>query len=315
MAERIKKIAIISCYFGELPLYFNLYLKSIMFNKQIDWYLFLDDIKNIKGGYENVFIKRFSLNDFNHLATRKLGIDTCIEDPYKICDFKPAYGLIFEDILTKYLYWGFSDIDIIYGNILKFFPINNYKQKDIISFYQNFLSGPFAIFKNTERVNKLFFRIYNVEKILTEPEYNGLDENISRKICRRKRIRYFPGYIKEYGLKNLRDLRYNFQWYLKKKEAYKSNMILDMTEALWYFEKSNEINPLFLDLLRSDRAYERSGRMKWEILWENGKLFYRKNNKEIMAFHFIDSKRKGINCLSAACSKRFCIKHNGIHFC
>jgi len=31
------------------------------------------------------------------MASRKLGFKVTINNPYKLCDFKPAYGLFFEE--------------------------------------------------------------------------------------------------------------------------------------------------------------------------------------------------------------------------
>jgi len=46
-----------------------------------------------------------------------LGFEVDIESEYKLCDFKPAYGLIFSEHFKDYDFWGYCDIDIIFGNI------------------------------------------------------------------------------------------------------------------------------------------------------------------------------------------------------
>ena len=50
----------------------------------------------------------------------------------KLCDYKPAYGLIFEDELIGYDYWGFCDTDILLGDIYQFLEDYEFSQKNMI---------------------------------------------------------------------------------------------------------------------------------------------------------------------------------------
>lgn len=50
----------------------------------------------------------------------KFGFGIKITEPHKLCDYKPAYGYIFEDYLKEADYWGHCDIDTILGNLDKF---------------------------------------------------------------------------------------------------------------------------------------------------------------------------------------------------
>ena len=108
------RIVILITYFGNIPWYFHYFLHSCKFNKEIDFIIFSDGYfeyglpKNVKKVYK-------TLNDIKDLTTDKLGFEVTINFPYKLCDYKPAYGLIFEDYINDYEFWGQSDIDIIYG--------------------------------------------------------------------------------------------------------------------------------------------------------------------------------------------------------
>ena len=59
------------------------------------------------------------------LSSRKLGFEVYLERPYKCCDLKPAYGVIFEEYLTAYSYWGHCDFDLIFGDLQYFAPLTN----------------------------------------------------------------------------------------------------------------------------------------------------------------------------------------------
>ena len=57
-------------------------------------------------------IANISFDDKTYQAT----VTMTIEDAYKLTDFKPAYGEIFQDYIIQYDFWGFTDIDLIYGD-------------------------------------------------------------------------------------------------------------------------------------------------------------------------------------------------------
>lgn len=62
-----------------------------------------------------------SFDECRKLVDDKMGMEVALHNPYKFCDLKPCYGVIFADRLKEYDYWAFGDIDLIYGNIRRFF--------------------------------------------------------------------------------------------------------------------------------------------------------------------------------------------------
>ncbi|RXM50152.1 DUF6625 family protein [Chryseobacterium sp. CH1] len=114
------RIALINCYFGKKwPSYFNHFLFSCKYNSDVDFLIFT----NLEAPFQiaNVhFIKINDLSEFSKIASEKLNLSINILDGYKLCDFKPAYGLIFQEYLKNYDFWGYCDIDIIFGNIRYF---------------------------------------------------------------------------------------------------------------------------------------------------------------------------------------------------
>src|SRR5690625_2795809 len=123
-----KDIVIIICYFGKFPWYFLYFLHSCKYNMDIDFVIITDN--NVK--YEsspNVRIVKRTLSEIKKVASRKLGFKVEIDFPYKLCDFKPVYGLIFSELIKGYDFWGYSDVDIILGDIRAFINneiLNNY---------------------------------------------------------------------------------------------------------------------------------------------------------------------------------------------
>jgi len=111
-------ICIIGVYFGNLPQWFNLWLKSCEYNKTVDFLIVTDNhIQNLPS---NVRVEMLTLAQFKALAEEKLGMKISLSRPYKCCDFKPVYGVILQDFIVGYHFWGHCDFDLIFGDIRKF---------------------------------------------------------------------------------------------------------------------------------------------------------------------------------------------------
>ena len=172
--SRNNKIIIIP-YFGKLPRYFDFFVKSCLFNQsQID-YLFLSDIPKPQNLAPNIVWESFSLIEFNQLASKKLQVPVQIKNPYKMCDFKPCFGLIFEDYILDYPFWGHGDEDLILGDLSNFLPSLE-KNFDIISVREEWNSGPFMLYRNLAAINLLFKASKDWQKILATEKYIGFDE-------------------------------------------------------------------------------------------------------------------------------------------
>lgn len=152
------RIAFLNIYIGKLPWYFLYFLHSCETNNTIDFYILTDDDKNIVHIPENVKILKYSLKDFNRAASKKLNLKINVEKAYKLCDFKPAYGIIFENLFKNYDFWGYCDIDIIWGNIRTFMTNQLLESNDIISARNDYLTGCFALYKNNKIMRELFMQ-------------------------------------------------------------------------------------------------------------------------------------------------------------
>ncbi|WP_382321985.1 DUF6625 family protein [Limosilactobacillus reuteri] len=117
-----KRIGLFLPYFGRFPNYFNLWIKSVAINPEIQFILITDQKLDVKTP-SNLHVIKKEFGDIQRLIRQKFStLDISIENPYKLCDYRPAYGYIFEDLIDKYGldYWGFCDPDIIWGKIAKF---------------------------------------------------------------------------------------------------------------------------------------------------------------------------------------------------
>ncbi len=169
------KIAVIICYLGRMPWYFRYFTHSCGYNPTVDFYIVTDQTidddlpPNVKPVY-------MSMDDISALATRKLGFEVVIKSAYKLCDFKPAYGLLFEDMLSDYDFWGHGDIDVVFGNIRSFLSEEILKGHDLICVRHDFLTGYFQLFRNTEKMKMLFTRSKDYRRVMQEDRHLCFDE-------------------------------------------------------------------------------------------------------------------------------------------
>jgi len=137
------RICLILPYVGKFHNYFELFLHSIYRNKDIlDLLILIPDSSTpeLKTEItfkipENVFIKEVSFIEADIFFSSKLSqiFDTKIEllnnDKFSIvkkfhnlCHYKGLYNLWAKDFLKDYSHWGWTDCDLILGNILEFYP-------------------------------------------------------------------------------------------------------------------------------------------------------------------------------------------------
>ncbi|MBF4472439.1 DUF6625 family protein [Flavobacterium sp. HJJ] len=171
----MKKIVLINCYIGKFPWFFNLFIKSCEFNPTIDFFIFTDNIIEDKIPF-NVHLIPFTLADFNILASKKLGFNVNIENPYKLCDFKPAYGELFSEYLDGYDFWGITDIDVVYGRIREFMTDELLDNNEIICIRHDFITACCMLFKNNTKINLLFKKSADYKMIFTSKKNYCFDE-------------------------------------------------------------------------------------------------------------------------------------------
>ena len=165
-------IVFIVPYFGTLPNYFSFWLKSCEYNSNINWLLFSDD-KTVLNYFvpENVRIEIISFNEFKFLIQKNYQFKISIEGAYKLTDFKPAYGEILQDYIGQYDFWGFTDIDLIYGSFDKFVSHEILNEYDKI-----FVHGHLSIIKNNNSFNVIYKKDNYYKKVFSDTAHYGFDE-------------------------------------------------------------------------------------------------------------------------------------------
>lgn len=172
----LSSLAILTCWYGPYPWYLPHFIHSCSFNPTVDFYIITDNTVEIKNKPENVKIIFKTLDDIKNIGFEKLGFDINIEYPYKLCDFKPAYGYFFEDIIENYDFWGQSDLDIIFGNIRDFINPEMLETYDFISVRHDYTTGCFALYRNNTVMNTFFKRSKDYKTVFTNEKHYCFDE-------------------------------------------------------------------------------------------------------------------------------------------
>jgi len=297
MPHKQNTICIIIPYFGKWPKWIDYFLTSCIQNQNIDW-LFFTDCGTPKLHSRNLTFIDYSLSDFNNLAREKLDLDIHIKNPYKLCDFKPAYGYLFSDYLGSYDFWGYGDLDLVYGNTGSFLTGDVLENFDIISHHNNFITGHFCILRNTPEITHLFKQGNTYQKIFAKNAYWGFDEIITglpvstmpivTEISKKMKVAHHLFLSKLVQIERMKGV---LKWLRPVHQAKRKNMN-DFTSIVFSSMDDSHIRVHLKKTYLCDLSLRKNRIKNWKIRWNNGILTDHTKTQEILYFHFQLSKCK-----------------------
>ncbi|QEM05985.1 hypothetical protein DIU31_021645 [Mucilaginibacter rubeus] len=248
-------IGLVACYIGKLPWYFVYFVHSCSYNPDIDFFIITDDESYDSPVPSNLKIIRQDIKEIRAIVSSKLQLEVALFNGYKLCDFKPAYGIIFSDYLEGYDFWGHTDIDIIFGQIRDFISDELLTTHDLISVRPDWLTGCFLLYKNVPHINRLFMQSKDYIRVFTSREHFCFDET-----------------------------NFAHDAFSAGKMFYEVNTDIEsMMHVVQRAAANHQIKPFF-DLFIIEGT---PGRLHWR----NGKLYYR-NRFEILLYHLIYFKKQ-----------------------
>jgi len=248
-------VVILTCWYGPYPWYFPYFIHSCSYNPSIDFYIITDNEQLILNKPSNVGIIFKLLSEIETTATDKFGFGVSISNPYKLCDFKPAYGFLFPELIEGYDFWGHGDLDIVYGDIRGFMTEEILNSYDIINSRHDYISGAFCLFRNKPEINTLFMQSRDYKKVYSSPEHFCFDE------CS----------------------------FLRDQLALGSSILdfPDHTESMTYVVRKTEADEelkAYFDFIAVEGT-------PGKIIWDKGKIFY-KQKYEAMFYHLVRFKNE-----------------------
>lgn len=132
-----------------------------------------------------------NLEKFKVRVKEKLGIDYPGEygNP-KVWDYRCALGLLYEEEIKGFEYWGHMDFDVVFGDVDKFFPDEEISKLDVWSNHHSYVNGFFSLYRNCPEVNELFTRFIVWEKMLGDPNALGWVEVEYSRLLELSGLRY-----------------------------------------------------------------------------------------------------------------------------
>lgn len=170
------KPAFIIPYFGKFNNFFQLFLNSCGRNPEYTWLIFTDD-KSEFVYPDNVIVYYRTFNEICNLIKQKVDKNAIITRPYKLCDYRACYGLIFEEYLGAYDFWGYCDVDMIFGRITHFIKPEMFEHYDKL-----FFLGHCTLVRNSDEINRIFIGEPEFVKTYTDEENHSFDEEFKGSI-------------------------------------------------------------------------------------------------------------------------------------
>ena len=164
-------IRLIVPHFGQRPSYLSLVLRSMAHNPDVHWLLLTD--RPVADVPSNVAVQ---LGTFADMVARIRGcfdFPISLERPYKLCDFRPAFGEIFSEELAGYDFWGHCDLDVIFGRIREHLPPEAFNADKVL------FQGNFALYRNTAEAAAWFRHEtdgVSYRQVMMTPEAMHFDE-------------------------------------------------------------------------------------------------------------------------------------------
>lgn len=166
----IKKI-FITPYFGNFPEWMDKYTKhfeEVLRPKGYDWLLDTD------------------LEGFKKRVKNKLGVDyPGLPGTGKVWDYRGALGLLYEEEIKSYPWWGHQDFDMVYGDVDKWVTDEFLAKLDVHSNHISYVNGCWTLYRNKPQINQLFLGCDWKKYMVSSPEPNGwIESAFSRQLER-----------------------------------------------------------------------------------------------------------------------------------
>ena len=165
------RIALIIPYFGNLPKYSELFFESLKYNNNLDVFILTD--QNVNYELNNLHVINTGFECVQKRIRSTFGFKVNIDRPYKLCDYRPAYAIIFADLIKGYDFWGYCDLDLVFGDTKRFLT-----DKILSAYDKIYQHSHLSLFRNSPEINKEFISDFgmNYRDVYSTPVNCVFDE-------------------------------------------------------------------------------------------------------------------------------------------
>jgi hypothetical protein len=145
-------------------------------NATVDFH-FITDCDTSISSAPNVFFHPSTFPNYVENAKKVLNVPMNIPTPYKLCDLRPFFGIIHTEIVEKYDFFGWTDVDLVFGDIRSFYTDELFAKYDVLSSHEIRLAGHCALLRSSKKYREMGFKVYNWQNALMNPHFVGIDEH------------------------------------------------------------------------------------------------------------------------------------------
>jgi hypothetical protein len=241
---------------GPFPDYVPYFIASAKTNTNIKFVVVSDQVESDYTDANVQFLK-MDLATLNEKATKATGNTIAIQNSWKINELKPLFGRIFQDLIMDYDFWGWCDLDIIWGRIRNFLTEDILDEFDIITSRKHWTTGHFTLFRNTQESHHFYEYNEGIYSLLNSSEYLAFEE-----CCHR-----WDGIVR--SLDSLRS----------------AGLPISMFDIVKMLERQKGLKVLFRDLIRE------YPQIPVNYKYDSGKWIDLNNQQEFMYYHLLAIKK------------------------
>ncbi|MBU6367008.1 MAG: hypothetical protein KJT01_12425 [Gemmatimonadetes bacterium] len=177
-------------WYGPWPRWWTLFCESCRHNPSIDFLVFTDNPEP-PGLPPNIRVRPMSRDAMQGRVRELVHEEYTLRGAHKLCDFRPFFGLLFADHLREYAFWGYCDVDVVFGDLSKAISPEHLREVDVYSPYDRYLVGHCTVLRNTPSINHLCFEIEDYRARALAPGSTFCDElGIAGVLARHPEVRF-----------------------------------------------------------------------------------------------------------------------------
>nr|WP_152571440.1 DUF6625 family protein [Bifidobacterium thermacidophilum] len=169
-----------------------------------------------------------------------------------MADLKPFLAIVHKDIISKYDWWSFGDLDLIFGNIGILMNAENMSRYDVITSHADRIAGHFTAIRTKSHYTDLMLCCENWKSLMQKDETLGVDERYFSEVvnpCYKVisfMYRHFFSYFTHDPVKTWNELQsITGRWHQRVlfKEMYTSPVPKSQDQAWYYYPATSKIVP------------------------------------------------------------------------
>ncbi len=161
MDLKTPKIWLVTIYIGKTPDYLGLWLRSCAWNPRFNWLLLTEHPPEGMRLPDNVLWRPTALSEIKRILEAGSQRSICLSAPYKLCDYRPLFWLLLQHYRLHFDFWGYCDLDVVFGRLERFITPGILSAYDKIYAY-----GHLTLFRNSPLNNIAF--VFNTDGLAWE---------------------------------------------------------------------------------------------------------------------------------------------------